>query len=142
MLKLTKEMHSPHSRENLFDLVNKTDSYHLFVPFCSISEVLESQGDEKICRLVFAHGPISQELITRNVLSRPNKIEVHLHRGPFTHLYGEWRFIEKHNGTMVKLYFEYEFSNYLIQTTFGRIFKSLSSDLVRVFCERADAALH
>lgn len=141
MLKLSKEMYSVHSADQLFDLVNDTEAYSMFVPFCTESQVLDDRGQEKLCRLVFSNGLITQTLTTRNVLERHNKIKIFLQEGPFSHLYGEWCFVEQPNGSIVKLYFEYSFNHHIVQMTFGYIFKSLSADLVKVFCERADEAL-
>ena len=138
MYTLTKQIYSQHSQKLLYDVANDTERYKDFVPFCSESEVIEDLGDEKHCRLLFAKGPIARELVTRNLLTPNESIEVSLLRGDFSHLSGKWTFEPYEEGTMVHLYFEYEFSNFLLQQTFGQLFKPLTEELIYIFSKRAD----
>ena len=138
MIKLTKQVQSKHDCEYLYDLVNDTDEYTNFLPFCTQSQVLSQEDNKKTCLLVFSKGPVEQKLVTRNELQPHRRIDFFLEEGPFSHLYGYWTFEPKSGGTIVKLYIEYAFSHTFIQMTFGPFFKSLSHELVEVFCERAD----
>lgn len=138
MLKITKQVVSKHSCEKLYDLVNDTESYCLFVPFCKDSQVIMEEGAEKECMLIFAKGPIEQKLFTRNILEPHKSIEIFLNNGPFSHLYGRWHFEEVLEGTKVTLYIEYAFKHSFVEYTFGQFFRPLSQELVQIFCERAD----
>ena len=139
MYRVSRQIFSHHAPKLLYDVVNDTDAYKLFVPFCSESAVIEEKGDKKLCRLVFSKGMLSRELITRNTLFPNERIEIELVQGDFSHLAGEWRFVPMDGGTMVELDFEYAFSQAILNYTFGQIFKPLTEELVDVFCQRANA---
>ena len=138
MYKLSHKILSRQPAELLYSVVNDTNAYHEFVPFCVHSAVLNEVSGQKDCELVFAKGPMSRKLVTRNILSPHHTIEVSLLEGDFSHLYGVWRFTEMQEGTLVSLEFEYTFSHAMIQYTFGHIFKALSHELIQTFCQRAD----
>jgi ribosome-associated toxin RatA of RatAB toxin-antitoxin module len=138
MYKISRHVVSQHPAKMLYDVVNDTVSYQTFVPFCSLSEVLEEKGDEKTCHLVFSQGGLSRSLTTRNRMSPHHNIEVHLIDGDFSHLFGRWQFTPVEQGTLVDLYFEYQFSHQIIQHTFGQMFKPITIELINTFCQRAD----
>ena len=78
MYKTTRQVFSNHPPKLLYDIVNDTNAYKIFVPFCQESEVLESVENRKHWRLVFAKGLISRELITENTLYPNERITINL----------------------------------------------------------------
>jgi ribosome-associated toxin RatA of RatAB toxin-antitoxin module len=59
--------------------------------------------------------------------------------GPFSHLQGEWNFQQLGSeGCRVSMSLEFEFSNRLIEKTFGRVFSAAADKLVVSFSQRAD----
>lgn len=138
MQTVTKQVWSQHSPKILYEVVNDTQSYHLFVPFCTGSDVVWEKDGQKECRLIFAKGPIARELITQNTLTPYDRIEISLVSGDFSHLQGLWEFVPDREGTMIKLYFEYAFSHILLEHTFGQVFGPLTQELIHVFSKRAD----
>lgn len=138
MYKVSRKVFSPHPVATLYSVVNDTNAYRYFVPFCTESRVLEDRGSDKDCLLVFSKGPVSSRLITRNGLVENQTISVALVEGDFESLKGLWRFEEVDGGTWVSLDFEYQFSHRIVQYTFGQIFRPLSYELVQTFCQRAD----
>ena len=105
----------------MYDIVNDTLSYKDFVPFCTESYVIEESGSEKTCCLVFSKGVLSRTLKTRNYLVPNQRIDITLVEGDFSHLSGQWRFTQHESGTLVELDFEYEFSQLVLQYTFGQL---------------------
>ncbi len=138
MYKVSRKVFSKHSAEILYSVVNDTNAYQQFVPFCTESRVLEDRGLEKDCLLIFSKGPMSSQLITRNTMAPNQTIAVDLVEGDFESLTGMWCFDEVSGGTWVSLDFEYRFSHTLVQYTFGQIFRPLSYELIQTFCQRAD----
>lgn len=138
MYKISRQLLSPYSQALLYDIVNDTEAYQEFVPFCSDSEVIKDAGIEKICRLVFSKGLLSRSLVTRNVLVPNQQINIHLVKGDFSHLTGQWIFTPQESGTIVSLEFEYAFNHPVIEYTVGQFFKSLTTELIDVFCKRAE----
>jgi ribosome-associated toxin RatA of RatAB toxin-antitoxin module len=59
--------------------------------------------------------------------------------GPFAHLQGEWIFQQLGSeGCRVSMSLEFEFSNRLVERTFGRVFSAAADKLVTSFSQRAD----
>lgn len=140
MHQFTKTFVSDHSAKSLYDLVNDTESYQQFIPYCQQSSVLEDLGDEKLCRLVFGQGILQRSLETRNKLAPNQRIEILLSKGDFKHLYGLWVF-EQGKQSKVTVSFEYAFSNPWVEHTFGLLFNTVTERIIQVFQERADDLL-
>ncbi|MCP8352074.1 type II toxin-antitoxin system RatA family toxin [Candidatus Synchoanobacter obligatus] len=138
MKKLSKQVYSKHTVELLYEAVNDTEAYRLFIPFCTKSEVLQEGSEKKLCRLTFSQGFISRDLITVNTLWPNHRIDIVLKKGDFSHLYGQWLFQESEEGSLVSLDIEYAFNDMFVAYTFGKIFDFVAGDMVNIFCRRAD----
>lgn len=141
MIHFSKQKKIEHPVSDIYDLVNDTDSYQYFVPFCKESRVLSHKDDRKICELVFAKGPISRKLVTQNILVPNKKISISLEEGDFSHLEGVWTFEPQDKGCLVSTQFEYAFSDPLVGYAFGSIFNKLTEQMIEIFRQRADEVL-
>lgn len=141
MIHLVKKKKVPFKSEDIFDLVNDTESYSEFLPFCKKSRVMSQDGCEKFCELTFSKGPIARSLITRNILTPKEKIEVFLHKGDFKHLHGLWLFESVGTDCLVTVEFEYEFSSSFIESIFGPVFNMMTERMVDIFMDRANDVL-
>lgn len=141
MIHFVREKKIDRSASDLYDLVNDTDNYQMFVPFCKESRVLSSDGNEKVCELIFSKGPLSRQLITRNVLKPKERIEVYLHKGDFSHLQGIWHFDKDNDSCLVKAEFEYAFKDPVIEYVFGPLFNNITEQMIEIFAQRANAVL-
>lgn len=141
MIHFKKEAYLPYSVSDVYDLVNDTESYQLFLPYCQKSEVLSQEGHEKYCSLIFSIGLLSRTIQTRNVLHPKEKIEIFLHQGDFKHLKGTWCFQAEGEGTYVQVIFDYEFDNPIVAYTFGQVFTPMIEEIVAIFQKRADDVL-
>lgn len=138
MYRVEKTVSSEHSVEDLYTLVNDTESYKLFLPFCRESQVLSQQGNEKICRLVFSQSPVNIVVETKNILTPNQQIEIFRQGGDFEHLYGRWLFEPVNTGASISIEFEYAFKSRLLHYTLGHVLSTLTEEAVDIFCRRAN----
>jgi|AntRauTorckE5430_2_1112549.scaffolds.fasta_scaffold00019_51 coenzyme Q-binding protein COQ10 len=141
MIRITRQKQVPFDNEEMFDLVNDTESYAGFVPYCQKSTIKSVVGDEKYCELIFSKGPVSRSLITRNKLILKDRIEIYLHQGDFKHLKGIWTFEKNKLGCLITVSFEYEFSNSMMEFVLGPLFQTMTEQMVEIFSTRADDVL-
>ena len=128
-----------HRQEQLFALVNDTEAYPLFVPYCSAGRVISTDGVIKIAELDFTAMGFTQSLRTRNTLHPNSQIDVHLVSGPMRALEGVWRFIQlEEQKTLVQLRFELEFAGGFMMGAIEPIISNVLSGLVDDFCRYAD----
>src|SRR5665213_1237025 len=83
----------PYSARQLFELVNHTEDYPRFLPWCSKSEVIHRTDKEVEASLEISWSGIHKNFTTKNILHPYEKIEIILVDGPFRHLSGDWQFI-------------------------------------------------
>ena len=139
MQQFSHSVQSRQSAEKLYSLVNDTDSYKLYIPYCQDSRVLHQvSATEKKCLLSFSYMGIDCNLVTINHLILNQRIEVSLAEGPFSMLEGVWTFDNNDEGCLVSLTFQYAFENAILGSIFKQVFNRFSDDMIRIFCERAD----
>ena len=130
----------PYSAAQVFDLVGDIERYPDFLPWCSRAQIVSNGGGEVVAELTIMKGRISERFTTRNVMSYPDSIELHLVQGPFKRLAGMWRFTTLAElGSKVELELDFEMSGSLIQKTLGIIFAHAAGTMVDAFCSRARA---
>ncbi len=128
----------PYSAEQMFKLVNDTDSYPEFIPWCVKCEVLNESESQKQATMSFAKSGIHSSVTTCNELDTNKSITMRLQEGPFKHLVGTWMFHEiDENSCKVELDMQFTFSNRLYALTLGPIFNQVANKLVSAFTERA-----
>ncbi len=128
----------PYSAAQVFDLVGDIERYPDFLPWCSDAQVVSSSAGEVVAELTIMKGRVSERFTTRNVMTYPDSIELHLVQGPFKRLAGMWRFTTLAAlGSKVELELDFEMAGSLIQRTIGIIFAHAAGTMVDAFCNRA-----
>jgi len=125
--------------QQMFDLVDDIESYQVFVPYCESSKVIERNANQVIGQLKVAKSGIAKSFTTRNTLDTPNRIQMELVDGPFSHLSGTWTFTAlSEQACKIELDLTFEFSNKLTTVLFAKIFAQLMESMVSAFTERAE----
>lgn len=89
-------------------------------------------------RLNLSKAGVKQSFETRNTMTPPEKIQLELSEGPFKSLKGEWNFIElSEDACKVIFWLEFEFSNFLLNKTLGKMFEMVASEQVDAMVKRA-----
>ncbi len=128
----------PYQPEQLFALVNDVAAYPEFVPWCIGAEVLATSPEAVDAALTLGRGPVKERFVTRNHLHFPDRIDLSLLEGPFSHLHGTWRFQRLGNeGCKVELDMDFKLSNKVWGRMFGALFTRVVEALVDSFCQRA-----
>ena len=128
-----------HSAGMMFDLVNDIESYPQYMDGCQAATVLARTEQEIVARLDLARAGIKQSFTTRNILSRPDKIELSLEEGPFKRLQGHWQFEAlTESACKVSLILEFEFKSGIAQLAGSKLFSRVANNLVAATTERAD----
>lgn len=129
-----------YSADQMFGLVDDVEAYPDFMPWCSGARIHERSESDVIASLELAKGGVSKWFTTKNLLQRPNSIELQLVGGPFSHLQGGWQFRALgESGSEVSLDISFEFSSVLMTIMLGGYFEQTCGSLVQAFVERARA---
>lgn len=86
---------------------------------------------------------IKQSFTTDNINQAYSKILLRLHQNaednkqPFSHLQGEWRFIDLGAGCKVELELEFAIRNRMLGSLFGKVFGHIASTQIDAFVQRA-----
>ncbi|MEW9796661.1 type II toxin-antitoxin system RatA family toxin [Alteromonas sp. CYL-A6] len=126
------------SAQAMFDLVNDVESYPDFLPGCADAKVLEHDSNTMKASLLVAKAGIKQWFTTHNQLINGERIDMQLVDGPFKRLSGGWTFSSlSESACKIELNLEFEFSNKLAEMAFGKVFNTLTNNMVAAFTERA-----
>lgn len=138
MTEINRSALVPYSAEKMFCLVNDVYSYPEFLPWCKSTEILAQTDSEVEASIEMLKAGIHKSFTTRNVLHKPELIEMQLVDGPFRQLHGYWRFDTLNaSACKVTLDIEFEFSNKILSMTVGPIFSQICNTLVNAFVSRA-----
>lgn len=139
MSKVSRNALVPFSAQQMFELVNNTEQYPEFVPWCSNSEEKIFSENKKQATLYFSRGAIKTSFTTENDLMTNEKIVLQLVDGPFSELQGEWRFVDiGEAGSKVELDVEFELSNRMLKLALESFFTQVCDRLVNAFVQRAN----
>ena len=127
----------PYSCEQMYELVNKIEDYHQFLPYCTESVVHHRDADEVQATLVIGASGMNKSFTTRNRLQANKMIEIRLVDGPFNHLEGFWRFDEEQEGCRISFDLEFEFSSRMLSMVLSPVFEQVTEKMVEAFCKRA-----
>lgn len=128
-----------YTQKQMYDLVNDVDAYHVFLPWCQSSKVIERNDNQVVGELVIAKAGIKKGFVTRNTLHPFSKVEINLEKGPFKRLHGFWLLHDIQGaGTKLELDLEFEFEQNWMGKMLSKIFANIADSLVQAFCERAD----
>ena len=128
----------PHPALKIFQLVSDIEAYPSFMDGCVGAQVLRREAGLVDARLDLARAGIEQSFATRNRMVGHESIELELIEGPFEKFSGYWTF--QALGDMackVSLDLEFSFSNNLLGAAAGKLFDSVTSNLVDAVSRRA-----
>lgn len=131
-----------YSPEEMFALVTGVEDYPRFLPWCDHAAVLERHGDGMTAEVGISFGGIRQTFVTRNVHEPARRVQMHLVRGPFSQLEGDWHFHPVGDGTQrackVELLLRYGFNSAALSALVGPVFDRIAASMVDAFVQRAE----
>lgn len=125
--------------ERMYALINDIESYPRFVPWCVGAKVESRSEREIVATLNVRRGPLRAGFTTRNELQPRQRISMHLVRGPFRLLEGEWRLDRAGSGTHIELSMRFAFARSFSAMLFEPLFQDTAASLVDAFVARARA---
>jgi ribosome-associated toxin RatA of RatAB toxin-antitoxin module len=127
-----------YSAKQMFDLVNDVDAYDKFLPGCRRSEILEQSESVMLAKMLLSKAGVEQVLVTKNTLTPGRRIDMKLADGPFTSLEGGWIFTPlSDEACKIELNLHFAFTSKLVEFAFGKVFKTLTTNMVKAFSDRA-----
>ena len=127
-----------YSAAEMFDLVNDIEKYPEFLHWCNGARVDARQGNLVEATLDIGVLGFTRSFRTRNLLTRPERIQIELVSGPFRRLRGEWRFTDvAGGGSDVALSLNFEVAASAFGAMFSRVFEELAGAQMSAFTERA-----
>ena len=131
-----------YSPEEMFSLVVGVEKYPEFLPWCDHSRVIEQDAGGMVAEIGIAFSGLRQTFITRNIHESGRRMQMHLVKGPFSHLDGDWHFHPVGDGSQracrVELLLNYGFSSKTLATLVGPVFDRIAGTLVDAFIKRAE----
>ena len=141
MKSVRKTVLVPYSHVDMFDLVSNVPAYSQFLPLCNLSRVLETLPDGKVAEVGIGMTGLRHSFVTRNTEKPCQQIDIHLVRGPFSSLHGQWRFVPVDDADThachVQLDLNYRFSSFLLEQLVGPVFDRMAATFVDAFTQRA-----
>ena len=139
MASVHKSVLVPYSATQMFVLVERSDDYPLFLPWCAGAQALERDGERVVVRVDIDFHGVRAHFTTANRNSPPESIVMQLRDGPFRRLEGTWRFREL-AATACKVEFDldYEFSSAALAHVVGPVFSYIADSFVDAFVKRAE----
>ena len=138
MTKITRSALVMHSAEEMFELVNDVRRYPEFLSGCENTEVLAEGEDYIEARLTIAKAGFEQSFSTRNSLQRPQRMDMRLVDGPFSHFHGTWHFTSlSQQACKVSRELAFEMANRLPGAAIGAVFKQVANTIADAFVARA-----
>ncbi|MCU0838936.1 MAG: type II toxin-antitoxin system RatA family toxin [Rhodospirillales bacterium] len=129
----------PYSCEQIFDLVASVDRYPEFLPWCVASRIRRREGPNAfVADLVIGFKMVRERFTSRVGLTRPHRIDVTYHEGPFRYLTNHWMFApDGEGGCIIDFYIDFEFRSRTLQTLMGPLFNEAVQRMVNAFEKRA-----
>ena len=139
MARVAKSVLVPYSAAQMFALVDATEHYPEFLPWCRAAEVERNDPGTVHATLHIDYHHIRQSFTTENTLTPPREIRMRLVRGPFRALEGDWTFTALgETACKVELRLDYEFSSRMLEKVVGPVFHYIADTLVEAFTRRAE----
>ncbi|MGE5792027.1 MAG: type II toxin-antitoxin system RatA family toxin [Bacteroidota bacterium] len=140
MVTVERQAIVPYSAQRMYALVEDIESYPLFLPWCSRTEVTSRTARRTTATIHVDFRGVQQAFTTANQLQPGERIEMALVRGPFRSLAGEWRFRAlSAAGCRVELALAYQLASPLLGRVVGPVFDHIANTFVDAFVRRADA---
>ena len=132
----------PHTAEQVFDLVADIERYPEFLDGCVRAEIHERSEETVTAALRLSRAGISHSFITRNKMTRPEKIELTLVDGPFDSFSGQWMFRALGDSACkTSLTLHFELTSGLASAAAGKLFDKVALDLIDAVVRRANQEL-
>ncbi|MFI4986180.1 MAG: type II toxin-antitoxin system RatA family toxin [Alphaproteobacteria bacterium] len=128
----------PYRADQLFDLVADIERYPEFLPWCRAARVRKREGNVVIADVVIGWRVIRERFTSRDVLQRPDRIDVTYQEGPFKYLNNHWIFEAQADGScIVDFYVDFEFHSRFLQKAMSLLFNEAVRRMVHAFEARA-----
>lgn len=134
-----------YTREQLFDVVAAVDKYHLFVPACRKSEVVEKSKTRVKAKLEIGFPPLLESYTSIVRLDRPKLIGASCIEGVlFKHLETRWKFdtppsrYSPNEVCLLDFYVSFEFKSLLTARLASPIFDEMVRLNVDAFLKRSE----
>lgn len=134
-----------YTREQLFEVVAAVENYHLFVPACRKSEVVERSGEKVKAKLEIGIPPLLEAYTSNVKLDKPRLITASCIEGAlFKHLETRWRFNLppspnlSNQVCLLDFYVSFEFKTLLYARLASPIFDEMVRLNVSAFLKRAE----
>lgn len=122
----------------MFQLVTDISSYPEFLPWCSKAQIISSDENQTTAKLHIAFKGVKQSFTTCNTNNRPDRIDMQLVDGPFSHMGGEWNFLElADTACKIELKLEFTFASKWLEKIVGPVFGMIGNSMVDSFHKRA-----
>jgi ribosome-associated toxin RatA of RatAB toxin-antitoxin module len=122
----------------MFEIVNDVEAYPRRFPWCTGARVLEPGAERTLARLSVRLAGMPLDMVTRNTLAPPSRIELDLVEGPFRAFRGVWRFEPLgSDGCKVVLELDFDFLGRFAGSVLARGFQRLADNLVDDFVRAA-----
>ncbi len=132
----------PYSVEDMYDLIEKAESYPQYLPWCVSAKIIERSDDMVSARLEFSYLRIRFGFQTRNPKRRPEWLQVRLVEGPFKHLVGDWNFTPIGGiGCRIDFAMNFEVADGRLDALAGPAASLVAKAMVDAFVKRAAATL-
>ena len=127
-----------YSADQMFDLVNDIEKYPEFMLGCVEAAVISESDEQVVGKLRLSKAGVSQEFTTKNLLNRPNSIDMELVEGKFKTFNARWSFdsLAQH-ACKVSLSMEFEFDSFLVDVAAEKLLTSSANNLVDSIVVRA-----
>ena len=127
-----------YSADQMFDLVNDIEKYPDFMLGCVEAVVIDRDDESIVGKLKLSRAGITQEFTTKNLLKRPNSIEMQLVEGKFKTFSAQWSFdVLSDDACKVALSMDFEFDSFFIDIAAEKLLMSSANSLVDAIVIRA-----
>jgi len=141
-LEVKRSVLLPYSVEDMYDLIEKAETYPQYLPWCVSAKIIERSDDMVSARLEFSYLRIRFGFQTRNPKRRPEWLQVRLVEGPFKHLVGDWNFTPIGGiGCRIDFAMTFEVADGRLDALAGPAASLVAKAMVDAFVKRAAATL-
>tara|TARA_B100001175_G_C18871629_1_gene339975 strand:- start:37 stop:474 length:438 start_codon:yes stop_codon:yes gene_type:complete len=139
MITIKKHALVLHSREKMFNLVDRIEDYPNFLPWCNKTILIDRSKKITKATIFINYRNVKQSFTTENAKIFPTNMKIKLVDGPFKILKGEWNFIEIEKDTC-KIEFElhYEFSNFILDKIMSPVLNLIANTFIDNFIAEAN----
>ncbi|TRX57435.1 type II toxin-antitoxin system RatA family toxin [Thalassomonas sp. M1454] len=126
------------SAAQMYELINNVSAYSEFLPGCKDSKVVSQSADKMVGSILVSKVGMEKWFTTENTLVENTSISMSLKDGPFKSLSGQWQLTPlSDEACKVSLQLDYEFSSKIVEMAFGKVFNTLTNNMVSAFTNRA-----